>query len=434
MNWRLERKTGWGNTTTITSRVYRPQTLQELQQIILKNTSIIAFGNNKSQGDSSLNYTSIDMKRLDKILSFDQRTGIITAEAGILLKDLLAIIVPKGWMLPVTPGTQDITLGGCVASDVHGKNHIHNGSFSRHILELELVLANAKTIRCRPDKNKDLFQATIGGMGLTGAIYTVTVKLEKIETAYLDVDTSKHTSLLNLIAAMEGKKHNQHMVAWIDATTPENRGILITANQSKKLKRLCLNTRKSLNIPFKFPLCAITPFSSRVLCSLKFNTATNHRRTKHFQDVFYTLETIKNWNRVYGKKGFIQYQCVFPESNAVKGLQELLACARKNKAAAFLTTLKKFGKQQGLISFPTQGYAIAMDIPASARLKKITPLFDQIVSKHNGKIYLTKDSTMTPDIFKKTYPQATQWGKIKKKYDPANKFTSLQAQRLQMAS
>ena len=405
----------------------------------LAQTSI-PHGNGRCYGDASLSSDVVNTLRYDKILAFDEVNGIITCQSGLLLSDLLQIVVPRGWFLPVTPGTKFITVGGAVASDVHGKNHHVDGSFSRHIVSMSVLTGTGETFVCSASAYSDLFWATCGGMGLTGIILDVKFRLKRINTAFIRQKQIKARNLHEIMDLFEENVGYTYSVAWIDCLKSGKnfgRSILIvgehaTVDEVRMEKFLQPKEKALLTIPFYFPSFALNGFSVKVFNALYY--AKNYRQIMesviHYDGFYYPLDSILNWNRIYGKKGFVQYQFVLPLATSKEGLIDIMTRINRRGTGSFLAVLKLFGEQDNLISFPMRGYTLALDFPIQDGLFEFLDELDKIVAGYGGRIYLSKDARMKNEIFWKTYPHAHAFRDTLRTYDPENRFVSRLAQRL----
>ncbi len=435
--------TGWGRYPVTTSDVYRPERMSDVRSIVGEHVqpTLIARGYGRSYGDAALNTASgvISSERLDRFLAFDESTGELKCEAGTRLKDILDVFVPRGWFLPVTPGTKYPSLAGSFACDVHGKNHHCDGSISRHVTEIELLLASGETVRCTKDDNADLFWATAGGMGLTGIILTVTLKLQPIETAYISVDFVRTRDLAETMELCEsGDDAYRYSVCWIDCLASGKalgRSVLMRGDHARidqlpagKAKTpLAFRRKPDVTVPFDFPNWAINPLTVK---TFNFFYYHSHPKQKNgaivdYDSYFYPLDAALEWNRIYGNRGFLQYQPVFPLETSRRALTKTLEILAESRIASFLAVLKRFGPQEGLLSFPMPGYTLALDIPASSpRLFETLKKLDDLVLAEGGRIYLGKDARMTADAFARMYPKLDDWKRIKRQVDPDNVFSS----------
>lgn len=405
----------WGNYPRVSSRIAHPNS----QDNIIRNLSdfgvdVIARGNGRCYGDAALASNIISTLKLNKFLSFDENLRIITVESGVLLSEILEFAVPKGLFLPVTPGTKFITVGGALAADVHGKNHHKDGCFSDWVHQFTIIDASDMQIKiCNRSENVDLFWSTIGGMGLTGIIIDVTFQLIQIETSFIRQESIKAKDLDEIIKLFEDSEEWTYTVAWIDCLQKGKnlgRSIMMRGEHAHyqelpseyKLEALQVYNKSLMTVPFYFP-----NFTLNTLSVKAFNLLYYYKQLpsfkKHFNNYgsfFYPLDVINNWNKIYGKKGFIQYQFVIPLENAREGLIEILETISKSGQGSFLSVLKKFGQNNpsAFNSFPIPGYTLALDFKINNNLKKLVNKLDEIVLKFNGRIYRAKDSMSRPEL------------------------------------
>ncbi len=432
----------WGNYPSMESDEKSFSFDEQLRDMMDKTDHFIPRGNGRCYGDASLANTTLSTLQYYRILAFDTDNGIFECQSGLTLDKILEVIIPKGWFLPVTPGTKFITVGGAVGSDVHGKNHHVDGSFSNHIIEMKIMLADGNLVTCSPTVNTDLFEATCGGMGLTGVITTVKFRLKKIETSYIRQKQLKASNLEELIKLFEEYKDYTYSMAWIDCLTKGKhfgRGILIVGEHATKEELSPSQQRKPLAYFGKFKLTFPFNLPSWVLNTLTVKAFNFLYYGKNFKKVisnvvpyepfFYPLDAILHWNRGYGKKGFVQYQFVLPLA-ARQGLIEILKRISDEGLGSFLAVLKVFGKQESLISFPDEGYTLALDFPVRRGLFKFLDELDEIVLKYGGRLYMSKDARMKPEVLSKGYPKLDTFLEIVKKYNPDAKLASVQSDRL----
>jgi decaprenylphospho-beta-D-ribofuranose 2-oxidase len=432
----------WGNYPVVESEEKTFSVVGQLSETLQNENEIIARGNGRCYGDASLAKNIISTLKYDKALSFDPVLGTFECQSGLTLDKILEIIIPKGWFLPVTPGTKFITIGGAVASDVHGKNHHVDGSFSNHIVEMDVLLSGGEVLTCSSTDNTDLFWATCGGMGLTGIITRVKFSLKKIESSYIKQKQIKARNLEEIIDLFEKYKHYTYSVAWIDCLKKGNdfgRSILILGEHAKleqldeikKKKPLKLPPKKQITFPFTLPSFILNQFTVKAFNFFYYtkNIKKEIDNIVSYEPFFYPLDAVLHWNRGYGKKGFVQYQFVLPlESKA--GLVQILERINKEGLGSFLAVLKIFGKQDDLISFPKEGYTLALDFPVRKNLFAFLDELDTIVLNYGGRIYLSKDARMKPEIFWNGYPNAQKFLESLKKYNPSFKINSIQSVRL----
>jgi decaprenylphospho-beta-D-ribofuranose 2-oxidase len=432
----------WGNYPVMETEEKTFSFEEQLNQALLHSDEVIARGNGRCYGDASLAQNTISTLKYDKILSFDIKEGIFECQSGLTLDKVLDVIVSKGWFLPVTPGTKFITIGGAIASDVHGKNHHIDGCFSHHVLEMDVLLASGKTITCSPKENSDLFWATCGGMGLTGVITRAKFDLKKIETSYIKQKQIKASNLEEVIELFEKYKHYTYSVAWIDCLKKGKhfgRSILMLGehatiedlDEKKRKNPLELPKKKQITFPFTLPSFILNQFTVKAFNFLFYgkNLKKEINNVVSYEPFFYPLDAILHWNRGYGKKGFVQYQFVLPLESK-QGLIEILNRISNQGLGSFLAVLKVFGKQDDLISFPKEGYTLALDFPVRKGLFEFLDELDKIVLAYGGRLYLSKDARMKSEIFWKGYSNAQKFAELVKKYNPSFKFNSVQSRRL----
>jgi decaprenylphospho-beta-D-ribofuranose 2-oxidase len=432
----------WGNYPVMETDEKTFSFTEQLTDVLLQTDGVIARGNGRCYGDASLEKNTISTLKFDKVLSFDPVKGIFECQSGITLDKVLEVIVPRGWFLPVTPGTKFITVGGAVASDVHGKNHHVDGSFSAHVLEMEVLLSGGEAVTCSPYFNGDLFWATCGGMGLTGVITRVKFDLKKIETSYIKQKQLKAENLEEVLQLFDRYKHYTYSVAWIDCLKKGKefgRSILMLGEHARledldakrKADPLQLPKRKQISFPFNLPSFVLNRFTVKAFNFLYYgkNFKKEINNIVSYEPFFYPLDAVLHWNRGYGTKGFVQYQFVLPLESR-QGLIEILQKISDKGLGSFLAVLKVFGPQDNLISFPKEGYTLALDFPVRSGLFTFLDELDEIVLKHKGRIYLSKDARMNPGVFWKSYSNAARFLDIVKRYNPRFRINSIQARRL----
>jgi decaprenylphospho-beta-D-ribofuranose 2-oxidase len=434
----------WGNYPSMESNEHTFSHLSDAQQYIKTSAHFIPRGNGRCYGDASLAPVTLNTTKFDKILAFDIINGIFECESGITLDQVLEVIVPKGWFLPVTPGTKFITIGGAVASDVHGKNHHVDGCFSHHVDEMDLLLADGRLITCSPGKETDLFEATCGGMGLTGLITRVRFKLKKIETSYIRQRQVKAANLEEVLRLFDEYKDYTYSVAWIDCLKKGKgfgRSILILGehatvaelNEKQKKAPLRLPRKRQINFPFNLPSWLLNSLTVKAFNFLYYgkNFKRQIDNVVNYEPFFYPLDAILHWNRGYGKKGFIQYQFVVPMESR-QGLIEILQKISDKGLGSFLAVLKVFGHQESLIGFPMEGYTLALDFPVRKGLFEFLDELDKIVLQYGGRLYMSKDARMKPGILSSSYQHLPKFLSIIEKYDPQGKIRSTQSDRLSL--
>lgn len=435
---------GFGKYPKAKCRVTRPPGIFEINEI-LKTDSVLARGLGRSYGDSSLNDKGVVAESIlmNRFIAFDEETGILKCEAGVTYKDILDTFVLREWFPAVTPGTKYVTMGGAIASDVHGKNHHNVGSFSSFLLSFKILLASGDIMECSRTENSDLFWATVGGMGLTGFILEAEIQLKKISSPFLTNRSLKLKNMDELFDKLEEFDADYHYsVAWMDIVASGKsygRNVLLLGNHAEsieltnKLKAISSKKyiEKKISVPFEVPFATLNKVSITLFNSAFYMAAKNKIEFVHYDKYFYPLDFILNWNHIYSKSGLIQYQLNVPEDKGKEAIDKVLKKVVAFGGGSFLAVLKKMGAQDGILSFPFKGYTLSMDFPVKKGVVEMCKVLDEIVVDYGGRNYLTKDSILDEKTFKQMYNGVWEkWMKIKMKYDPENKFTSNQARRL----
>lgn len=426
---------GWGRYPTIDAQVLLPQTQSVCVDLLKGSQIVLPRGMGRSYGDSANSSTVIQSDYLDHFIEFNESTGVLTCEAGVSIREILELTVPKGWFVPVTPGSSFVSIGGAIASDVHGKNHHLSGTFSEHLLSFDLLLGTGEIVTVAKDSYPDLFRATCGGMGLTGMILSASIQLRPIKSSQIHQTTIKASCLEAVCEQFEVNHASTYSVAWIDCLASGRRlgRSLLMLGEHTQDGTLELARKKSLNIPLDMPSSILNHYSIKAFNSLYYHRTCSKTKTElvSFEPYFYPLDAIGNWNRLYGKAGFVQYQFVLPKAVGVKGLRQILEVIVKSGKGSFLAVLKAFGKKnENYLSFPIEGYTLALDFKMSEETVQLIKLLDSVVVEMGGRIYLTKDALMTETSFKKTYPHWEQFEEVRSKYGAIGKFASSQSKRL----
>ncbi len=444
---------GWGRYPQIDRTPLRPAHTPAVQSIIAAQVNpnpgstnlpgLVARGLGRSYGDSALANSLLTTQNLDHFLSFDEDSGVLNCAAGVSFAEILKVFVPKGWFLPVTPGTQFVTVGGAIASDVHGKNHHLDGSFSAHLISLKLMIASGEILECSNSQHRELFLATCGGMGLTGIILEASFQMLAIESAYIQETTWKTSNLAETLALFNEFQETTYSVAWIDCLSTGKhlgRSLLMLGEHAKKevlqansAGDLQVGKAGKLSIPIDMPNVLLNSYSVKAFNSLYYNKVRQKQtqRQVHYAPFFYPLDSIQNWNRLYGKQGFTQYQFVLPKAAGLEGMTKILSKIAESKRGSFLAVLKAFGKaNDNYLSFPMEGYTLALDFKIDATLFAFLDELDAIVLDYGGRLYLTKDARMSAATFKQSYPLWEQFQEIRHQYGAEKVFNSLQSQRL----
>jgi FAD/FMN-containing dehydrogenase len=401
---------GWGRYQRVNALEEFPESEKDLISILSNASSYIARGNGRSYGDPAINPSlTVNMTKFNKFLEWDLEKGNLVAESGVLISDLIKFLMPKGWFPYVTPGTKFVTLGGAIACDIHGKNHHSEGSFGKYVNWFEILNKEKKIIRCSPNENADLFYWTIGGMGLTGIITKCSIRLKKINNGWISQKIIVNNNLDETLSSFYENDDSTYSVAWIDCLGKKKnfgRSILILGEHAKHNEISAQNNlfpkpiKQFLSVPIEPPSFFLNNISISIFNSVYFflNKRKKHSIV-HWDSYFYPLDSIKDWNKMYGKNGFFQFQCVLPPEASMKGYTEILNTIQKESSGSFLAVLKKFGKGNGYFSFPNDGFTLALDFKISSQNILVAEKLTQIVKKYNGAIYLAKDALLNSSDF-----------------------------------
>jgi len=426
--------TNWGNYPVVKKEIKAEESYDKIRYFLKNHNEVIARGNGRCYGDASLGEAIFSTKKLNKFISFDRINGVLECEAGVLLSEILEVAVPQGYFLMVTPGTKLITIGGAIASDVHGKG-IH--CFSECLIDFSIMIENGEILKCSREENSDKFWATIGGMGLTGIILSAKIKLKEIETAYIKQESIKAENLDEIFELFEECKNWTYNVAWIDCLAKGKsigrsvlqRGEFATKEElPEKLKQKPLQLKKKIipTIPFYFPNFVLNNLTVKIFNFLIYNKQRSKvvKNVVEYESFFYPLDVINDWNKIYGKSGFIQYQMVIPVEKGKEGMKKILETISKSGNGSFLAVLKYIGKNNPLAynSFPFEGYTLALDFKVNRQLIQLVSNLDKIVEEYGGRIYRTKDSMSKPSLT--NYLKNTE----------SSKFVSLQSKRIARGS
>lgn len=428
---------GWG-------RVGRVGRLKASSDLRKDSTAATLFrGLGRSYGDSAVPARDSDLivetPPADRILRFDRSTGVLRAEAGLSLKALNELFLAQGWFVPVSPGTQYVTLGGMVASDVHGKNHHVAGTFGAHVRALLLRVADGRLIECGPDRESELFWATVGGMGLTGHILEVEFVMERIPSPWIWAESRRIDSLRSFIAALkESAREWPYTVGWIDTLMrgPRmGRGILMCGRWAHpdEAPHRAPPAKRMRTIPLVCPEALLSRSTIRLFNTVYFHAHPAGRRTRvqHPSDFFYPLDAVGEWNRLYGPRGFTQYQCVIPESGDGAATAQFLDTLTRLGGSSFLSVIKDCGAEgAGYLSFPKPGISIALDIPIRDDTPTLVATLNRELIRLGGRIYLTKDQFTKADAFRAMEPRLDRWLAVRRKWDPDARLRSAQSVRL----
>jgi decaprenylphospho-beta-D-ribofuranose 2-oxidase len=429
---------GWGANLRVDCAVTEPAAMPDVAKSIdLSGT--ISRGLGRSYGDCAVNAGGQVLRTtsIDRLLSFDETTGVLVCEAGASLESIIAVFAPHGWFPMITPGTKFVTVGGCIANDIHGKAHHAQGCFVTCVDSMTVLLASGDVVTASRTENPDLFWATFGGMGLLGVILTATIRLRKIETTYFHQKSIKARNLEEMMQALDENDHAYpYSVATLDvfATGAElGRGVLtvgdhVTLNQlppNLAGDPLMVSGPPKITVPFELPDFTLNPLSMRLVNAVIQKIQSSAAPIGHYESFFYPLDKIAEWNRGYGRRGFTQYQFVIPFAEGQREMRKILGVILSSGQLPFLNVLKRLGKESGgTLSFPREGYTFAIDFPIREQTEALLQRLDAMVIDAGGRIYLGKDSFISAANFRTMYPEVDDWLAIKTKYDPSNVFTS----------
>lgn len=439
--WKKVLLSGWGRAPVAEVEACRPERVAEAGRACadVGAEGIIAHGGGRAYGDAALNDGGRVMltRRLDRILAFDPVSGDLVAEPGVTFADLLRTFLPRGFLAPVTPGTAFATLGGAVANDVHGKNHDRMGSFGDHVAWLDLLLPSGETVRISPAARPELFAATIGGIGLTGIVVAVAFRMQRVPSPAVVVRERRIPDLDAFVAAFaEQRSRATYSVGWIDALARGRRlgrGILEVAEPAPAGTAVGLGEPRARRVPFDLPSLALGPRGVAAFNALYYRhvPAAGRERTVPYGRFLYPLDAIHDWNRIYGRRGFHQFQCVLPDESAAHGLRALLETVASARGASFLAVLKTLGGEgRGHLSFPVRGYTLALDFPRRPGIEALMTRLERLTLDHGGRIYLAKDACLSAAGFAAMYPKLGAFRAVLAEVDPEERMVSGMARRL----
>ncbi|MFI2412498.1 FAD-binding protein [Streptomyces sp. NPDC018947] len=439
--------TGWGRTAPTVARLIRPRTYEEAATAVREcgARGSIPRGLGRAYGDAAQNAGGavLDMTGLDRIHAIDADGGTVLCDAGVSLHRLMEVLLPLGWFVPVTPGTRYVTVGGAIGADIHGKNHHVSGSFARHVLSLELLTADGaiRTV----ERGTPLFDATAGGMGLTGVILTATVRLQPVETALMSVDTERAADLDDLMARMTATDHRyRYSVAWIDLLArgrSTGRAVLTRGDHAPldalparaRREPLAFRTPRLPAAPAFLPEGLLSRTSVGLFNELWYRKAPRSRsgQLQRISTFFHPLDGVPHWNRIYGRGGFVQYQFVVGHGRE-EALRRIVRRISAHRCPSFLAVLKRFGPADaGWLSFPVPGWTLALDVPAGLPgLGAFLDELDEDVAAAGGRVYLAKDSRLRPELLAAMYPRLDDFRALRAELDPRGVFTSDLSRRL----
>ena len=434
---------GWGRYPRIDAKQSAPRNFEALRAQVLQGNAI-ARGNGRAYGDSAVSaQNTIHMKHFNRMLAFDTERGQLVAEAGVLLADIIDAFLPRGWFPSITPGTKFVTLGGMIAADVHGKNHHKDGSFANCVNWIELLTSAGRIERCSSTENTELFVWTLGGMGLTGIVLRAAIQLRPVSSAWIEQRTLVAENISHAIELFEQSHDATYSVAWIDCLQQgksmgrslvmlgEHAEAAAVPSQYRKTP-LQISLKRKLSIPAEFPSWVLNSLSVRAFNALYYWNGQRNRGQQlvDWDSYFYPLDAIQGWNKIYGRRGFAQFQCVLPLQQADEGLRALLSAIASAGAGSFLAVLKRFGAQDSRFSFPMEGYTLALDFPVNRNTLALMEHLDSITVQHGGRFYLAKDSRMSRDMFQQSEPRAQDYSSYRNSEAASAAFGSAQSERL----
>lgn len=432
---------GWGRLETVETAAYAPGDDEELRSNVTGFTgdSLIGYGQGRSYGDQALNSggsTILSVNR-QRILDFDGSSGEVTCEAGVTLMQLMQTFLPKGYIPFVSPGTGFVTVGGAIANDVHGKNHDSHGSFGNHVTWIDLMTPSGEVTRISNSVRPTWFAATLGGSGLTGIIVRARLRLMPIKSNAISVREQRTENLEVTMARLtELRESATYLVAWIDGLSRGSklgRGIVESAELSNE--SVPEPTPGKLNLSFNFPSFALNPLSISSFNALYYHRVPQAGRQRQMavRKFLYPLDTLNNWNKMYGRRGFFQFQCVLPDETSARGMKKLLETVSRHHAASFLAVLKTLGGNgSGMLSFPMRGFTLALDFPNRGGVRKLLDELEAITLDHCGRIYLAKDATLSPENFHRMYPRLDEFRDVLAELDPKQRMQSNMSRRLKI--
>ncbi len=436
----LEPIAGWGRRPVRPGRVARSARLVLPPDV----APLLPRGLGRAYGDAAVPASAegvvIETARADRILEFDPASGLLTCEAGLSLAEILRVFLPRGWFPPVTPGTKFVTVGGCVASDVHGKNHHRDGSFSGFVERLRLRVADGSLVDCGPSEERDLYLATVGGMGLTGLIVEVTFRLRRVESPWIVLETVGVRGLEEMLDGLKASARDwPYTVGWIDCLARGGalgRGVLMRGRHASRDEAggRPPEVRRSLRVPWDAPEWLLNPAVMRLFNRLYHarHRARSHQRLVSIEQFFYPLDALLDWNRLYGPRGFLQYQCAIPEAAGGAPVRALLEKLGSRGAASFLAVIKDFGQgSPAYLSFPVAGTTLSLDLPYRGRpTEDLVHELNAVVIQGGGRVYLAKDAVTRAEDFALMMPRLADWKAVRDRWDRDRRFRSAQSVRL----
>lgn len=435
---------GWGRYPRAEGRLSAPRSEAALRALLAEGP-LIARGMGRAYGDPAIGPHVAATQHLNRMIAFDPATGQLVAESGVTLQEVIAAFLPRGWFPSVTPGTQFVSLGGAIAADVHGKNHHSEGSFGAFTDWIDVMGSDGGVTRCSRTDNADLFHWTLGGMGLTGIILRAAIRLRRVESGYIRQTTLAAPDLSAALEAFEATYSATYSMAWIDcAATGARMGRSIVMNgehaaladlpPAQRRAPFAARGHLSPRVPLDFPGFVLNPWTIRAFNQLYYAMGARRAGTAltGWEPFFYPLDAIRDWNRIYGRRGFMQFQCVVPMEARAEGLRAILNAISRTGAGSFLAVLKRFGPQDSRLSFPMEGCTLALDFPLTRRSLDLMPELDRITADHGGRFYLAKDSRMSAETLRRTDPRWTAFADHRRQTGLDRAFASALSRRLEL--
>lgn len=425
----------WGRYPEIEANTLPCRNAMDVADCLGRPHQWIPRGLGRSYGDSALAENVLLMTYMNRILSFDPTSGMLHCEGGVSIGDILSEFLPGGWFLPVTPGTRHVTVGGAIASDVHGKNHHVDGSFSQWVHAISLMLPNGAIVNCSLSENRELFLATCGGMGLTGVILSATLQMRRVTSACMEAGIVCARGLQEILDSFDAYASWPYLVAWVDCLAGGQEGLraLVLMGAHAASGALQYMPGRAVSIPRGCPGWILNRWSARCFNQLYFhlNRLKHNLFTVSVESFFYPLDRVDHWSRLYGRSGLLQYQFVLPKAAGFEGLRRILAMVNRQKAVPFLGVLKLLGEENNhYLSFPKAGYTLALDFKAESGVFRLLEALDAVVADYGGRVYLAKDARMPSAPFAAGYPRLDAFRQVRESYALSNTIQSLQSRRL----
>lgn len=448
--WRAERLSGWGRYPYIQTRGAHPKDADELAAIarsaLTDEGSCLAYGLGRSYGDSCLaadHGKTLHTRALQRVLHFDAETGWVTCEAGVSIYQLIQTFLPQGYFPPVVPGTQFVSVAGALCNDIHGKNHHVDGTFADHVRNVKMLTASGELITCDATQQPELFWATVGGLGLTGIILSLELKLIAVDGPGIEMESIRVRDLDHFFEVSAESGDYTHTVSWIDCVARGaslGRGIFMRGRHSDQapkprlLGQVAAKISPLLNVPFSMPNLMLNPLSIRAFNAVYYRKHPPRalQQIVGYEPFFFPLDFVRNWNRIYGRRGFLQYQLVVPKTPNNEAIRQILEEITATGMGSFLAVIKEFGEQtHGGLSFPRPGVTLALDFPHyGADLLALFNRLDRIVIEAGGRVYLGKDARLPREHFQQMYPEWEAWRDVRAQWDPQGLLRSQMSGRL----